>query len=183
MYEGKLVRLASASRPPQTASCSAGLLFEISRRNVPASPVPSCCLPPCTGQGMAKQGAASSGSQRFVLQKEGQCWGMLKKPWHGAAKGCSRWSPGDATSPPTTEFPRLDPGCPVLITSPPRLLSLHKMAPQAPSLPLPKTWCSRVLCRAVLCSVVPGCQRLYISALFMLILCNHFLLQNLLAAR
>jgi len=32
-------------------------------------------------------------------------------------------------------------------------------------------------------SVVPGCQRLYISALLMLILCNHFLLQNLLAAR
>lgn len=32
-------------------------------------------------------------------------------------------------------------------------------------------------------SVVPGCQGLYISALLMLILCNHFLLQNLLAAR
>lgn len=31
-------------------------------------------------------------------------------------------------------------------------------------------------------AVVLGCQRLYISAVLMLILCNHFLLQNLLAA-
>lgn len=100
MYEGRLVRLASASQPPQTASCSAGLLFDIPHWNVPASPVRSRCLLPCAGQGVTTQGTASSASQRFVLQKEGQCWGMLKKPWHVTAKGCSQRSPGVVMPPP-----------------------------------------------------------------------------------
>lgn len=60
---------------------------------------------------------------------------------------------------------------------------LPPSSPASPSSPSPKLSCSGVRRRAVLVSVVPGCQRLYISALLMLILCNHFLLQNLLAAR
>ena len=64
----------------------------------------------------------------------------------------------------------------------------HKMAPSElpplPLLPLPQNFLALGFAAELSSvSVVPGCQRLYISALLMLILCNHFLLQNLLAAR
>lgn len=103
------------------------------------------------------------------------------------------------TSPPTPMFPHLAPVLGAPLHLPPQggqghhslLLGrspLHKMAPsEMPPLPLPPPpqnfLALGFAAELSSVSVVPGCQRLYISALLMLILCNHFLLQNLLAAR
>lgn len=91
------------------------------------------------------------------------------------------------TSLPATVTPGsgASPGVPVPVAPSPRQQSLAPNGSPRASLPPPSPKLSALGFTAELSSVsvVPGCQRLYISALFMLILCNHFLLQNLLAAR
>lgn len=122
------------------------------------------------------------GGSRTVL------WDGVGKPRLGSKPSCVLERRCHLpTSLPTTVTPRsgASPRVPVPIAPSPRQQSLAPNGSPRASLPPPSPKLSALGFTAELSSVsvVPGCQRLYISALFMLILCNHFLLQNLLAAR